>query len=521
VERGGPGIKVGTAISTLLKAKAGQESGPRIFTRDFWGQAELKRRALLSSLDIETWDTGRRGAAAKRPEGPRPYEEFGTSEDNAWRLAPRGAGSAFEDWPALDELFPTSYQGVNPNRGLDGSLIDIERGALEGRMKDYFSKMSFEDLARKHPVLCERRARYEPKALREQLLRLTLFEGGRKVPYGFQKDHIVPYMVFPLDQRWIYYETEGKLLNERRQELWDNLADNEFLIAVPLPRRRSESRPLFAKGLFDLHLHDRGSVGFPATVGSGGGDLFHKSRANLQEASWVLLAKAWGLKGGLDGEPANKTVRQLFSAVLALGHAPQYETDNAEGLAQDWAHVPIPRGRDALERVVRLGGQLATLLDASATPNVRRMLGASASSLGVLSKVGGGSIKGDALTVERSYYGASVGDWRPKKITAKESMHPAWGERTGDLHINEQVFFAHVPEGVWRYELGGYPVLKKWLGYREARRRADRPLTLAEAEYFREMVQRIAAVLSLRDELDEAYERVGADAFTADDLALR
>lgn len=40
----------------------------------------------------------------------------------------------------------------------------------------------------------------------------------------------------------------------------------------------------------------------------------------------------------------------------------------------------------------------------------------------------------------------------------------AWGERTGDLFLNDEVHFAHVPEDVWLYQLGGYPVLKKWLG---------------------------------------------------------
>ena len=47
---------------------------------------------------------------------------------------------------------------------------------------------------------------------------------------------------------------------------------------------------------------------------------------------------------------------------------------------------------------------------------------------------------------------------------------------------NETVFLANVPREVWRYELGGYPVLKKWLGYRYANRRSNRPLALSELE---------------------------------------
>jgi len=59
-----------------------------------------------------------------------------------------------------------------------------------------------------------------------------------------------------------------------------------------------------------------------------------------------------------------------------------------------------------------------------------------------------------------------------------------WGERTGDLFINATVYFSNVPEGVMRYELGGYAVLKKWLGYRHRDRRDGKPLTLADAQHF-------------------------------------
>lgn len=74
---------------------------------------------------------------------------------------------------------------------------------------------------------------------------------------------------------------------------------------------------------------------------------------------------------------------------------------------------------------------------------------------------------------------------------------------------------------MWRYELGGYPVLKKWLGYRDVRRRDGRPVTLAELDHLRGIVQRLAALLLLHDALDAAYEKAAADAFTTTDLGLK
>ena len=61
-----------------------------------------------------------------------------------------------------------------------------------------------------------------------------------------------------------------------------------------------------------------------------------------------------------------------------------------------------------------------------------------------------------------------------------------------------------VPAAVWGYTLGGYPVLKKWLSYREAAL-LGRPLHLAEVEEFRNSARRIAALLALSDALDANY----------------
>jgi hypothetical protein len=54
------------------------------------------------------------------------------------------------------------------------------------------------------------------------------------------------------------------------------------------------------------------------------------------------------------------------------------------------------------------------------------------------------------------------------------------------------------------YTLGGYPVIKKWLSYRETAV-LGRPLTLDEVRYVTDMARRIAALLLLGDRLDDVY----------------
>ncbi|MBI1817742.1 MAG: hypothetical protein HYR72_22420 [Deltaproteobacteria bacterium] len=124
-----------------------------------------------------------------------------------------------------------------------------------------------------------------------------------------------------------------------------------------------------------------------------------------------------------------------------------------------------------------------------------------------------------AVTI--AYFGGGKGKWVERSFTAAEQAIPAWGPRTGDLYINPDVLFANVPQRVWQYELGGYPVLKKWLGYRRTEDPNCRTLTLADARHFRSMIQRLSALLALHEQMDQLYEQAAADAFSAENLGLR
>jgi hypothetical protein len=204
-------------------------------------------------------------------------------------------------------------------------------------------------------------------------------------------------------------------------------------------------------------------------------------------------------------------------------HSPQYEADHADSLAQDWAHIPIPRDKVLFAEVVALGKKIVVLLDPTAAADdvVKEVLGDDAGKIGVSRTRGGGQVAQQDLIVAIAYYGAAKGRWIERAYAEAEPQRPAWGDSTGDLYINDDVYFANVPEGVWTYEIGGHPVLKKWLGYRRANRRSDRPLTLAERAHFRSMIQRIAALLVLHEIADKLYEKSAAATFTAEELGVR
>jgi hypothetical protein len=192
-------------------------------------------------------------------------------------------------------------------------------------------------------------------------------------------------------------------------------------------------------------------------------------------------------------------------------------------LSADWAHFPIPKSIELFERLEARGEQITRLLDANRNADdvVVAILGRErVAGIGPLRKVGGGNLRPDDLKITVSYWGGSRGGWKPRNFGVEEAPLDSWGERTGDLYINEDAFFSNVPEGVWTYQLGGYPVLKKWLGYRQADRRDDAALTDDERRWFRQTIQRLAALLALAPDLDSLYQEAASGAFTAAELGM-
>ena len=498
------GIQPGTAIVTWLKLPEVRVSTnvAEVHYRDFWGLANRKRAVLLASLP-----DGESRAEAEVPA----YVPITPSQQNRWRLSPHTQEPGYESWPGLDELFAIAFQGVNHNRGVEGTVIDTDRYNLSARMSAYFGPESFEDAKAASPDIAKSRARYDPESVWRKIK-----EAG-----GFAENKLLPFLAFPFDQRWIYYETSYKWLNEARPEFGANISENEFLITVPEPRKASETRPLYAATLVNLHVHERGCVVIPRETR--GDDLLADRDANFPEATWRVLREYFGLSGERRDDDARRLAGDLLRLALAVLHAPAYQADHRSALSASWAHLPVPKDRTLFRSLVDVGEVVARLLNAQvdARDQVRDVLGDERSvALAPICKQDGSALGPEDLKITVNYWGGAKGRWVPRPFATEEEPHQTWGDQTGDLYISDQVFFANVPEVVWKYELGGYPVLKKWLGYRQSDRRDGQPLTADERRWFRTVVQRIAALLSLSPRLDELYSAASENAFTAIELSI-
>ena len=185
-----PGIKVGAAITLLCKTpdRAGDGS---VFYRDFAeASASERREALLRSL-------------AESRDG---YMQLKPALPIGLPFKPRAMTQQYFSWPLLSEILPVSFPGVQSSR--DDLVIDIEKNRLIDRMSHYFdSKKSNEDVARISSIALRDTARFDAAKTREYL-----------VKRGFLPERIVRHLYRPFDLRWLYWEPETKLLDEKRSD---------------------------------------------------------------------------------------------------------------------------------------------------------------------------------------------------------------------------------------------------------------------------------------------------------------
>ena len=488
VPGGSVGIKVGTAIATLVR-KADHAPADQVGFRHLWGQA--KREELTATAEAE-------------PDAL--YDRIAPSLPLGLPFVPTAVSEGWFDWPSLPDLFPVNFSGVNTNR--DAFVIDIDLASLKSRIEDYFDiHLSHYEIARLHPSAMKIRARYNPRAVRDALL----------VRGGPDKAGFIRYAYRPFDIRWLYWEADTKLLNEKRPDYRPHVfAGNLWLSAAQHLRKRAEEpQACFTEYMGCLHLIERGANMFPAWLrddlpagkagglGIGGSGL--RRYPNLSPAAQRYL------------ERIGASVEDLFHHVLAVLHNPAYREANAGALRMEWPRLPLPGWPDgeakgaaeALAKSAAQGRELARLLDPDKpVPGVTQgKLRPDIAAVAVPATLDGRNMAGDdfALTAGWGHYGSGEavmpGQGRvvERAYTSAERAAlgdalPALGETTFDVYLNHRAYWRNVPAAVWRYKLGGYQVLKKWLSYRE-RAILKRPLSPEEVQHFTDTARRIGKIL--------------------------
>ena len=475
------GIQVGTAITTLVR-KADHAPGGEVGFRHLWGQA--KRPELLVSSEAEP-DALYDVVEPILPLG-LPFVRTAVSQD-------------WFGWPALPDLFPVRFPGVQTKR--DAFLVDTDLERLRARVTDYFdASLSHDDVARRYPVAMKSSSGF---AIRDaQAVRDELLARGGPDQAGF-----VRHSYRPFDNRWLYWEAEHGLLGRPVPDCTPHVFQgNVWLVAQQKPRR-DWSPPQVISHIGCLDLMDRGATCIPMWLRDNGigSDANNARRANLSSAAKRYL------------DHLGASPEDLFHHVVATLQDLAYRRANAEALRMEWPRIPLPGWPDgeangavgALVESAARGRELARLLDPD-TPVAGVTQGALRPETGVIAvpaTIDGGNMSGDdfVLTAGWGHFGPGgavmPGQGRiverectPDERTALGEPISTLGAKTLDVYLNDRACWRNVPATVWTYKLGGYQVLKKWLSYRE-RQILDRPLAPEEVQYFTDTARRIAAIL--------------------------
>ncbi len=471
------GIKVGTAIATLVR-RADHGPAETVEFRHLWGRSKAEELASSAEEKPEAL------YSVVEPSLPLGLPFVETRADPDWF-----------DWPSLPDLFPVSFPGVKTSR--DGFLVDTDLERLRVRVCDYFDQaLGHGEIARRYPRVMKATARYDARAVRDELLK----RGGP------DESGFIRFAYRPFDVRWLYWERDTKLLDEKRADYRPHVFEgNRFFVTQQKPRREwSPSQVISHIGCLDLM--DRGATCIPVLLRGNGFDVAagNAHRANLSPEAERYLADL-----GL-------SVEDLFHHVLATLHDPVYREANAGALRMEWPRIPLPgwpnghaRHAEALANSAAKGRDLAALLDSgtAVTGVTRAPLKPEIAAIAVPSTRRGRNMLGDDFAVTAGWghngSGHAVMSGRGRaverayaadELRAMSDAASALGRATLDVHLNEEAFWRNVPAAVWNYRLGGYQVLKKWLSYRE-RAILGRNLQADEVQHFADTARRIAQLL--------------------------
>jgi Type ISP C-terminal specificity domain/N-6 DNA Methylase len=445
------GIRIGTAISTLVRNTRSDKTSAVVHYRDFEdARASERRESLTRSIDTH------------EPS----YSPVTLSSKLGLPFKPRIVATDYLKWPRVPELFPVSSPGIKTSR--DSLVVDIDRDRLAIRMESYFGTDATDAaIAEAVPGAMESSARFDPVSTRR-----TLQEKG------FRPWQILRYAYRPFDVRWLYWEPETKLLDEKRSEYIKQTIFPSACLATQQKSRGESSAPQLISQAGCLDLLDRGASCFPAFTIDVAGTLLsdvHVS-VNLSSAAVARLTEISGDK------------EDLFFHALATMHGPQYRTENVGALLGDWPRIPLPATADLLARSATLGRRLAELLDPESSVRLTAewsflaalKLPKNSDLENALKLTAGWGYRGQGSTVMP---GQGLSPERPWSAVEREKLAALavaqsltledalalLGESCVDVHLNAESFWPAIPINVWNYTLGGYQVLKKWLSYRELR----------------------------------------------------
>lgn len=516
------GIQQGVVLSLWVRRATHKESRGKLaevlYRDDISAARAVERRLqLLASLKLKRLD--------------RKYETASPAPANRYSFRPSNVSPDYLSWPLATVLAEKPpYNGPIERRGNSLIVFPHETKDLCVRLAAYLNPtVTDAEMRSVAPAFMKSSGEFNAVDARNRLKNALKFEQDKLVSYPFK----------PFDVRIAYLDAAiAPLFSRPAPQLLEHsrIDNNAYFITRDTADKSPEGPPFYySKLICDYDSISGHARHFPIRICHGcavprdvqnGQYVFEDAepycvtRANLSEISRRYLDE---LQVGNPDASADMAAL-IWMHALAVGYSPAYLSENADGIRQDWPRIPLPAKKKALLDSAALGRRVAALLD-TGKPVIGVTCGKISShlkNLGVIRRRGGGSLDPDAgelaLTAGWGHTGKD-GVCMPGKGKIDERNANAqepetlFGTKMLDVCLNGIAYWSNVPRPIWDYIIGGYQVIKKWLGYREEAM-LGRSLTMEEAEYVTEMVRRIAALILLQRDLDKNYETVKSGTWT-------
>lgn len=497
-------IKRGVAIALFVKGQEGKDLA-RVQYADLWGLREGKYRYLLEN-DVSTTEW--------QPLEPvAPYFFFVPKDFDLL--------SEYEHGWSIADILPVNSTGIKTHR--DHFVIDFEERHLWSRIAEFRDEaLSDDEVRRKFKLrdtrdwkLSEARARLQAREDWDEDFSLCLYR--------------------PFDIRPIYYS--GDVVEFPRPGVMRHmLKENLAIVTTRVYRGACFTSILVSRYLVEMKTAEstRGTYCFPLYLYNadkkkqplkGGGSavnltLFesrpeYTTRApNLLPRFIVAVKEKLGLAFAPDGKgdigqaqgtaPTTFGPEDIFHYAYAVFHSPTYRERYAEFLKIDFPRLPLTSDRALFKSLAERGEELVALhlMESQALNQLITRFPATGSNEVVRVRyVEQVTAEQDAhLPHNAAPLKEAVSPKLPLafenevrvKIEPKAKPKP-----TGRVYINKTQYFEGIEPDVWKFQIGGYQVLHKWLKDRKRRK-----LSFDDLFHYQKIVVALKETMRLMEEID-------------------
>lgn len=374
---------------------------------------------------------------------------------------------AYEKFVKITEIFPANSVGVVSSR--DDFVVCFDKSTLERRIGMFKDKKLPDEIISRTFGLKDKK-NWKLSVARENI--------RNDMNYG---DAFTKILYRPFDERWIFYHDE--VVERSRKEIMrhilrgDNLSicfmrqvslDEDythFLITHHIVDGRTF---LSSKGIIQqapLYLYpDKSKTRIKnrmITLALFESQSEYSSRVpNIDKKLYKVLDSIYRL------EPAPE---QILYYVYGILYSETYRTKYAEFLKTDFPRIPFTNNFTLFEKMANFGLQLAGL-----------------------------------HLFESDDLDKPVAKFQGKGNNKAEKLK--YDENRMHVYINEEQYFENVEPDVWKYQIGGYQVCRKWL--KDCK---DRTLTLEEIKHYCRIVTALEKTIAIQAEIDDIYPSIEKD----------